>query len=132
MVGFTWATHPCRDSRAVRPTARDLGGNLDTRELIRNHRGRRKQMTPRKRVLALAFLSGVVAVSVALAGRSHTVATVALAASGDKTPAGTTIHLLEDEGPSISVPNGRHAGLAAGDEAVFTRTLRTVQKKPVG
>ena len=89
-------------------------------------------MSPRKRVLALAFLAGVVAVSAALAGRSHTGAAAALAASGGKTPTGTTIHLLEDEAQPISVPIGRHTGLAAGDEAVYTRTLRTMQKKPIG
>jgi hypothetical protein len=89
-------------------------------------------MSPRKRVLALAFLAGVVAVSAALAGRSHTGAAAALAASGGKTPTGTTIHLLEDEVQPTAVPIGRHTGLAAGDEAVYTRTLRTMQKKPIG
>src|SRR5438552_1140351 len=88
-------------------------------------------MTPRKRVLALASVAGAVALSSALASR-HTGAAVALAASGGKAPTGTTINLLEDEAPSISVPIGRHTGVAAGDEGVFTRTLRTMQKKPVG
>ena len=88
-------------------------------------------MTPRKRVVALGILAGVVAISSALASR-HTVAAVALAASGGKAPTGTTIKLLEDEARSIFVPIGHHAGLAPGDEAVYTRTLRTMQKKPVG
>jgi hypothetical protein len=78
-------------------------------------------MTPRKRVLALGLLAGVVAIS------------SALAANGGKAATGTTFKLLEDEAPAISVPIGHHDGrLAAGDEAVYTRTLRTLQKKPVG
>jgi hypothetical protein len=77
-------------------------------------------MTPHIRVLALAFLAGVVAIS------------SALAAGGGKTPTGTTIKLLEDEAPGTSVPIGHHTGVAAGDEGVSTRTLRTMQKKPVG
>jgi hypothetical protein len=77
-------------------------------------------MTPRKRVLPLALLGGVVAIS------------SALAASGGKAPTGTTIKLLEDESPGTSVPIGHHTGLAAGDEGVLNRTLRTMQKKPVG
>jgi hypothetical protein len=88
-------------------------------------------MTPRKRVLALASLAAVVAVSSALASR-HAGPAVVLAAGGGKAATGTTINLLEDEARSISVPIGRHTGVAAGDEAVFTRTLRTMQKKPVG
>jgi hypothetical protein len=77
-------------------------------------------MTPRKRVLALALLTGVVAIS------------TALAASGGKTPTGTTIKLLEDEAPGIHVPIGHHTGLAPGDEGFTNRTLRTMQKKPIG
>jgi|SRR5215831_7139380 len=88
-------------------------------------------MTPRKRILALAGLAGVVAISSAAASR-HTEPAIALAASGSNAPKGTTIKLLEDEPPSTTVHIGHHVGLAAGDEAVFTRTLRTMQKKPVG
>jgi hypothetical protein len=88
-------------------------------------------MIPRKRILALASLAGVVAISSALASR-HTGAAAALAGSSGKASTGTTIKLLEDEAPGTSVPIGRHTGLAAGDEAVLTRTLRTTQKKPVG
>jgi hypothetical protein len=77
-------------------------------------------MTPRKRVLALALLAGVVAIS------------SALAASGGKAPTGTTIKLLEDEAPGIRVPIGHHTGFAAGDEGFTNRTLRTLQKKPIG
>ena len=62
-------------------------------------------MTPRKAVLALALLAGVVVIS------------SALAAGGGEAPTGTTIKLLEDEAPGISVPIGHHTGLAAGDEA---------------
>jgi hypothetical protein len=88
-------------------------------------------MTPRKRVLALALLAGVVAISAALASR-HIGAAVALAGGGGKTPTGTTIKLLEDEAPGTTVRIRHHTGLAAGDEGVSTRTLRTMQKKPVG
>jgi len=89
-------------------------------------------MTPRKRLLVLALLAGLVAISSALASR-HTWAAVAVAAGGSKTPTGTTIQLLEDEPPPIHVPIGHHSGrLAAGDEGVSTRTLRTLQKKPIG
>ena len=77
-------------------------------------------MTPRKAVLALALLAGVVVIS------------SALAAGGGEAPTGTTIKLLEDEAPGISVPIGHHTGLAAGDEGFTNRTLRTMQKKPVG
>ena len=78
-------------------------------------------MTPRKRVLALALLVGVVAIS------------SALAAGGGKAPTGTTIKLLEDESQGIHVPIGHHhIGLAAGDEGFNNRTLRTLQKKPIG
>ena len=77
-------------------------------------------MTPRKPVLALALLAGVVAIS------------SALAAGGGKAPTGTTIKLLEDESPGIHVPIGHHTGLAAGDEGFGNRTLRTMQKKPIG
>ena len=77
-------------------------------------------MTPRKRVLALAALTGVVAIS------------SALAASGGKAPTGTTIKLLEDEAPGIRVPIGHHTGFAAGDDGFTNRTLRTMQKKPIG
>jgi hypothetical protein len=77
-------------------------------------------MTPRKLILALALLAGVVAIS------------SALAASGGKAPTGTTIKLLEDEARGTRVPIGHHTGLAAGDEGVGTRTLRTMQKKPIG
>jgi hypothetical protein len=87
-------------------------------------------MTPRKRILALALLGGVVAISSALA--SHTGAGVAVAGGDSKAQAGTTFKLLEDEARGISVPIGHHTGLAAGDENVQTRTLRTMQKKPVG
>jgi hypothetical protein len=79
-------------------------------------------MTPRKRLLALAFLAGVVAVSSAVAARGDTGAT--------KT--GRTIHLLEDEAPSTAVPIGQHTGLRAGDESVSARSLFTTQKKPAG
>jgi hypothetical protein len=88
-------------------------------------------MTARKRVLALALLTGVVAVSFTITSR-HTGLAVALAASAAKAPTGTTINLLEDESGSISVRIGRHTGTAAGDEGLLTRTLRTIQKKPVG
>ena len=77
-------------------------------------------MTPRKRVLALTLLAGVIAIS------------SALAAGGGKAPTGTTIKLLEDEAPGIAVPIGHHTGLAAGDEGFTNRTLRTMQKKPIG
>ena len=77
-------------------------------------------MTPRKRVLALALLAGVVAIS------------SALAASDGKAPAGTTFKLLEDEARGTFVPIGHHTGLAPGDEGFTNRTLRTLQKKPVG
>jgi hypothetical protein len=87
-------------------------------------------MAPRTRTLALALLAGVVAISAALASR-HPEAAVALAARGG-TPTGTTIKLLEDEAPGISVPIGHHTGLAAGDEGFTNRTLRTMQKKPIG
>jgi hypothetical protein len=88
-------------------------------------------MTPRKRVLALGLLAGVVAISSALAGR-HPGAAVALAAGGDTAPTATTIKLLEDEAPFTMVKTGHHTGLAVGDEAFSNRTLRTMQKKPVG
>ena len=89
-------------------------------------------MTPRKGVLALTFLAAVVAISSALASR-HTEAAVALAAGASNAPTGTTTKLLEDEGGRTSVPIGHHGGrLAAGDETVYTRTLRTLQKKPLG
>jgi hypothetical protein len=77
-------------------------------------------MTPRKRVLALALVTGVVAIS------------TAFAASSGKAPTGTTIKLLEDEAPGIRVPIGHHIGLAAGDEGFTNRTLRTMEKKPIG
>jgi hypothetical protein len=88
-------------------------------------------MTHRKRVLALALLAGVLAVSPALPSRDAGPA-VALAAGAGTAPRGTTIKLLEDESGSISVRIGRHTGTAAGDEGLLTRTLRTMQKKPVG
>lgn len=81
-------------------------------------------MTTRKRILALASLTGVVAISSALA--SHTRADVALAQTG------TTFKLLEDEARGTRVPIGNHTGLAPGDQGVSTRTLRTMEKKPVG
>src|SRR5262249_45571728 len=85
-----------------------------------------------KRLLVLAFLAGIVAISSALVSR-HTGAAVAVAAGGGTMPTGTTIKLLEDEPPPIHVPIGHHSGrLAAGDEGVSTRTLRTLQKKPIG
>lgn len=87
--------------------------------------------TSRKRILVLGFLVGVVAVSFALVSRL-TGAAIALGASGGNAPTGTTIKLLEDIGPSIHVHNGRHTGVAAGDGGVFTRTLRTMQKRPIG
>jgi hypothetical protein len=87
-------------------------------------------MTSRKRTLALTGLAGVVAISPALA--SHTGAGVALAGRIGQAPTGTTIKLLEDETRGTPVPIGHHTGLAAGDENVQTRTLRTTQKKPVG
>jgi hypothetical protein len=77
-------------------------------------------MTPRQPVLALALLASAIAIS------------SALAASGGKAPTGTTIKLLEDEAPGIRVPIGHHTGLAAGDEGFTNRTLRTMQKKPIG
>ena len=89
-------------------------------------------MTPRKRLLALAFLAGVVAVSSAVAARSDTEAAVSPTASSGKTQTGRTIHLLEDEAPSTAVPIGQHTGLRAGDESVFERSLFTTQKKPAG
>jgi hypothetical protein len=88
-------------------------------------------MTSRKRVLGLASLAGVVAASSALSGRYAGPADV-LAAGGGKAATGTTITLLEDETRGISVRIGRHTGTAAGDEGLLTRTLRTLQKKPVG
>jgi len=87
-------------------------------------------MTRRTRFPALALLAVLMAVSSALALRGHTGA-AALAASGGKTT-GTTIHLLEDITRSISVPIGHHTGLAPGDEGAYNRTLRTMQKKPIG
>lgn len=87
-------------------------------------------MSPRKRIVALAGLAGVVAISSALV--TQTDAGVALAGGGGKAQTGTTIKLLEDEARGTSVPIGHHTGLAAGDENVQTRTLRTMQKKPVG
>jgi hypothetical protein len=80
-------------------------------------------MTPRKRALALAFLVAVVAVSSALAG---------VHAGSGRAATGTTIKLLEDENGSTGVRIGRHTGTAAGDEGLLSRTLRTMQKKPVG
>lgn len=85
-------------------------------------------MTPRTRALALASLVSIVAVSSALAGSHPDV----LAAGSGKAAAGTTINLLEDENGSTSVRIGRHTGTAAGDEGLLSRTLRTMQKKPVG
>ena len=83
-------------------------------------------MTLRKRVLALASLVGVVAVSSALA-TVH-----ADADAGAKAATGTTINLLEDENGSTFVRIGRHTGAAPGDQGLLSRTLRTMQKKPVG
>jgi hypothetical protein len=80
-------------------------------------------MTPRKRLVALGFLAGVVAISSAA---------VALAAGGGTATTGTTIKLLEDETRGTTVKAGHHTGPAAGDESVASRTLRTMQKKPVG
>jgi len=88
-------------------------------------------MTPRKRVLALGSLTGVLALSFALAS-VHAGPAGVLAASNVKAAMGTTINLLEDENGSTSVRIGRHAGTAAGDEGLLSRTLRTMQKKPVG
>jgi hypothetical protein len=82
-------------------------------------------MTLRKRALALASLVAVIAVSSALAGD-------VLAAGGGKAATGTTIKLLEDENGSIFVRIGRHTGTAAGDQGLLSRTLRTMQKRPVG
>jgi hypothetical protein len=76
-------------------------------------------MTPRKAALVLALLGGVVAVAFAFAG-------------GGKAATGTTIKLLEDENGSTGVRIGRHTGTAAGDEGLLSRTLRTMEKKPVG
>jgi hypothetical protein len=87
-------------------------------------------MTPRKRLLALASLSCVIAVSSALAGVHAAAANVLAAGSARAT--GTTIKLLEDENGSTFVRIGRHTGTAAGDEGLLSRTLRTMQKKPVG
>ena len=89
-------------------------------------------MTPRKRFLALAALVGVVAISTTTLASRHNGAAGALAADSSKTPTGTTIKLLEDEAPGTSVPIGHHTGLAPGDQAVLTRTLRTIEKKPIG
>jgi hypothetical protein len=88
-------------------------------------------MTPRKRVQALASLAGVIAVSSALAS-VHPRAANAYAARSASATAGTTIKLLEDENGSTFVRIGRHTGTAAGDEGLLSRTLRTMQKKPVG
>ena len=77
-------------------------------------------MTSRKPLLALVLLVGVVAIS------------SALAATGGKAQRGTTIKLLEDEARGTRVPIGHHTGLAAGDEGFTNRTLRTMQKKPIG
>jgi len=71
---------------------------------------------------------GVIAVSSALAVAQSDV----LAAGSGKAATGTTIKLLEDENGYASVRIGRHTGAAAGDEGLLSRTLRTVQKKPVG
>jgi len=81
-------------------------------------------MTLRKRALALASLVAVVAVSSALAG-VH-------AETGAKAATGTTINLLEDENGSTFVRIGRHTGAAPGDQGLLSRTLRTMQKKPIG
>ena len=86
--------------------------------------------TSRKRILVIGFLVGVVAISFALVGRL-TWAAGALAANRTATT-GTTIKLLEDEAPSTTVKAGHHTAPAAGDESVSSRTLRTMQKKPVG
>jgi hypothetical protein len=88
-------------------------------------------MTARKRVLALASLAGLVAASSALAS-VHPGAANVLAAGSARATTGTTIKLLEDENGSTFVRIGRHTGTAAGDEGLLSRTLRTMQKKPVG